>query len=103
MSSSKEARTSEADLAERVNRLYQEAEALLASGATDGISEASIQQLMTAAVKLYVAKREAGAAFSPFVEDSVTATEVSITAHGMLKAADMQVFELSLWSGFGTV
>ena len=102
MSSSSETRA-EDGLAQRVQRLYQEAEAMLASGAIDGISEESIQQLLTAAVKLYVAKREAGAAFSPFVEDSVTATEVSITAHGMLKAADMQVFELSLWSGFGTV
>ena len=102
MSSSSEA-PAEEGLAQRVQQLYREAEAMLAGGSTVGISEESIQQLMTAAVKLYVAKREAGAAFLPFVEDSVTATEVSITAHGMLKAADMQVFELSLWSGFGTV
>ena len=102
MSSSKRAQ-SEAGLAERVSRLYREAEEMLAKGATEGISEESVQQLLTAAVKLYVAKREAGSAFLPFVDDSVTATEVSITAHGMLKAADMQVFELSLWSGFGTV
>jgi hypothetical protein len=102
MSSSKKA-GAEAGLAQRVQQLYQEAEAMLASGATDGISEESVQQLLTAAVKLYVAKREEGEPFSPFIDDSVTATEVSITAHGMLKAADMQVFELSLWSGFGTV
>ena len=101
MSSSKRTQA-EAPLAERVDGLYREAQEILASGDTDQISDESVQQLMTAAVKLYVAKREAGASFLPFADESVTATEVSVTAHAMLKAADMQVFELSLWSGFGT-
>ena len=100
--SSSEATRAEPPLAERVAGLYREAQEILASGETERISAESVQQLMTAAVKLYVAKREEGASFLPFADDSVTATEVSVTAHGMLKAADMQVFELSLWSGFGT-
>ena len=101
MSSSKPTKA-EAPLAERVSQLYREAQGILASGETDRVPDESVQQLLTAAVKLYVAKREMGADLAPFTDDSVTATEVSITAHGMLKAADMQVFELSLWSGFGT-
>ena len=102
MSSSKAARYG-ADLAQRVTRLYEEAQQTLADGAIDRISEQSVQELLTAAVKLYVAKREAGSSFSPFVDETVTATEVSVTATSMVKAVDMQIFELSLWSGFGTI
>ena len=102
MSSSKAARSG-ADLAQRVTRLYEDAQQMLADGAIDRISEQSVQELLTAAVKLYVAKREAGSSFSPFVDETVTATEVSVTATSMVKAVDMQIFELSLWSGFGTI
>jgi hypothetical protein len=100
--SSSEASKADAALDARVEKLAGELGALLEGGKLDAISEQSVQRLMAAAVKLYVAKREAGASFLPFEDGDVTATEVSVTAHGMLKAADMQVFELSLWSGFGT-
>ena len=72
MSSSKAARSG-ADLAQRVTRLYEEAQQMLADGAIDRISEQSVQELLTAAVKLYVAKREAGSSFSPFSRDAKTA------------------------------
>jgi hypothetical protein len=102
MSSTKATR-SVADLAQRTTRVYEEARQILAEGEIDRLSEQSIQQLLTAAVKLYVAKREAGSTFPPFVDETVTATEVSVTATSMVKAVDMQIFELSLWSGFGTI
>ena len=102
MSSSKTAQSG-AKLADRATKLSQEAREIMANGGIDAVSEESIQHLLTAAVKLYVAKREAGSSFSPFIDDSVTATEVSVTALSMVKAVDMQLFELSLWSGFGTI
>ena len=76
--------------------------AALEKGELERVPDEAVQALLTAAVKLYVAKRESGAEISPFVDDSVTATEVSITATSMIKAADLQLFELSLWNGFGT-
>lgn len=100
--SSSEAGRADGALDDRVERLSAELRELIAGGGIDRVSEQSIQRLMAAAVKLYVAKREAGADFLPFEGDDVTATEVSVAAHGMLRAADMQVFELSLWSGFGS-
>jgi hypothetical protein len=70
--------------------------------ATD-VSEAEIQKQLTAAVKLYVAKREAGADFSPFEPDAVTATDVAVVATSMLKAVQLEVFELTLWSAWGRI
>jgi hypothetical protein len=101
MSSSKGGQPS-ADLAEHAEQIFRAINDMLANGSLERISDRSLQQLLTAGVKLYVARREAGAELSPFLDDAVTATEVSVMAHAMLRAADMQVFELSLWSGFGT-
>jgi hypothetical protein len=66
-------------------------------------SEAEIQRQMTAAVKAYVAKREAGIDFSPFEPDAVTATDVAVVATSMLKAVQLEVFELTLWSAWGRI
>lgn len=100
--SSSEAGRVDGGLDGRVEQLSGELGELLSAGQIERISDQSVQRLMATAVKVYAAKREAGSEFLPFGDDGVTATEVSIAAHGMLKAADMQVFELSLWSGFGT-
>ena len=77
--------------------------ALLAAGKSDAVSEADVQTLMIVAIKLYVAQREAGADFLPFGEQDVTATEVLVSAGAMLKAARLEVFELTMWNGFGTI
>jgi hypothetical protein len=101
--SSSEASAATADLAAQVTRLAAELRAIAERGAVEEVPDEALQALLTAAVKLYVAKREAGAEIGPFVDDSVTATEVSVAATSMIKAADLQLFELSLWHGFGTI
>jgi hypothetical protein len=100
--SSPDSRAVVADLGEQTTRLAAELRAVIAGGNVEQLPDAAVQALLTAAVKLYVAKREAGAEIEPFIDDSVTATEVTVTTMSMLKAADLQLFELSLWSGFGT-
>ena len=100
MSSSKAAPA--ADLGQQAVDLASQLRAALEKGELERVPDEAVQALLTAAVKLYVAKRESGAEISPFVDDSVTATDVSITATSMIKAADLQLFELSLWNGFGT-
>jgi len=89
------------DLAAAVDALYALIDRRLGSGPISEISEAQVQRLMTLAVKLYVAQRQAGAAYSPFVGDSATATDVTVTAMAMLEAVNLDVFELSLWRGWG--
>jgi len=62
-------------------------------------SDAEIQARLAEAVRLYaerVAERETGLpAFPP--DATITATEVMLAASAMLKAVNLQVFELGMW------
>ncbi len=64
-------------------------------------SDAELQAMLASAVRLYaerVAENDAPlAAFSP---DAVTATEVMMTVTAMLKAVNLQVFELGMWQAW---
>lgn len=86
-------------LAERYRNL---ADTILDEDAADLMSDEALQQLMSATVKLYVAKLESGAHLAPFTERDITATEVAITATEMLKAVEMEVFELGMWQVWGS-
>lgn len=101
MSSSKDLRLDHeaASLAERVEVLVSE---VLADDAADQIPVEAVQRLMAAAVKLYVARLEAEPGLLPFAEGGgVTATEVAVAATGMLRAVEMEVFELGMWQVWG--
>ena len=53
---------------------------------------------MAAMCKIYAAQVEAGKALLPLPpRGGATATEVMITASGLLKAANLAVFELGMW------
>jgi hypothetical protein len=67
----------------------------------DALPPETIQRLMSTAVKLYIAKREAGCEFDPVAEGDLTATEVSETATGLLRAVRLEPFELGWWRRFG--
>ena len=67
-----------------------------------------IQQLFALLTKEYVAQRRllaeepAYAETTPFSEDGqVTATDVAIIANDMLRAVDMDSFELNMWRALG--
>lgn len=100
MSSCEESRLSHeaASLAERVRVL---ADGILAEDAASRVPDEVLQQLMTAAVKLYVARLETQPALPPFIHGDITATEVAVTATEMLKAVDLEVFELGMWQVWG--
>jgi hypothetical protein len=66
------------------------------------LSDAEIQAMFAQAVRLY-AERAAErdgilAAFPPGAD--VTATDVTVAASAMLKAVNLQVFELGLWQAW---
>lgn len=82
-------------------RIYAIADALHAAGRAPEVDDAAVQQLLTAAVQLYVQKRIAEQDVKAFIENTVTATDVSIVTTAMLEAVDLQLFELTLWHGWG--
>jgi hypothetical protein len=82
-------------------RLAVEMERALASGRRDILTTDALQALMAAVCKTYAAQVEAGDALLPLPErGGATATEVMITASGLLKAANLAVFELGMWQSW---
>src|ERR1700726_5213987 len=64
----------------------------------DAISDKTLQQVLTAAVKVYAAKVERrGHDVVPFAQGIVTATETVVTACGMIRAADLNMFDVGIW------
>ena len=64
----------------------------------DAVSPEALQTLTAALCRLYGAKREAGDSFLPLRDrHSASNTDVMIMASGLLRAADLAVFELGMW------
>jgi len=85
----------------QAKRLAMELERALASGRRDLLSTQALQALMAAVCKTYAAQVEAGEQVLPLPErGGATATEVMITASGLLKAANLAVFELGMWQSW---
>jgi hypothetical protein len=75
-----------------------EARNALKRGAPDAISDRALQQVLTAAAKIYAAKVERrGRDVAPFKPGAVTATETVVTACGMIRAADLNMFDVAIW------
>ncbi|MGB7040239.1 MAG: hypothetical protein WBD83_11605, partial [Xanthobacteraceae bacterium] len=64
------------------------------------IAAESLQALIASACRLYRARREAGEEFAPVPKNSISATDVMVTASGLLKATDLAVFELGMWQNW---
>ena len=74
------------------------ARAALKRGEPDAISDHTLQQVLTAAVKVYAAKVERrGHDVAPFAQGTVTATETVVTACGLIRAADLNMFDVAIW------
>ena len=70
----------------------------LKRGEPDAIPDKMLQQVLAAATKVYAAKVERrGHEVSPFPENTVTATESVVTACGMIRAADLNMFDVAIW------
>ena len=73
----------------------------LNEGRIDILNEAAVQALMAVACRSYSAQIEAGGGFLPLAERSrVTSTDVMVSASGLLKAANLAVFELGMWQSW---
>ena len=82
-------------------RLAGELERALADGRTDALSPEAMQALMAALCNTYAAQVEAGANLTPIAEGQVVSpTGVMLTASGLLRAANLAVFELGMWQSW---
>jgi hypothetical protein len=70
----------------------------LSSGDHDVLTPQALQNLMTAACRLYAAQSEAGSQVLPVGE--VTPTDIMITASGLMRAGNLAVFELGMWQSW---
>jgi hypothetical protein len=65
------------------------------------ISEEAMQALMGALCRVYSAQVENGARYTPIPEGQVVSpTGVMVTASGLLRAANLAVFELGMWQSW---
>ena len=65
------------------------------------LSDTDIQDMLAKSVRLYAqraAERDGG--LHAFAPDAATATEVMVTVTAMLKAVNLQVFELGMWQAW---
>jgi hypothetical protein len=94
-------RTAEASLSAEATHLAAALERALAAGQGDALSDDALQALMAALCRAYGAQVEAGREVLPLKErTSVTSTDVMTTASGLLRAANLAVFELGMWQSW---
>ena len=94
------AKTKSDGLSEAALQLAAQIERSLAAGETDALSEEALQVLMAAACNLYSAQVEAGQQHLPLKPLGVPPTAVMSTASGILRAANLAVFELGMWQSW---
>jgi hypothetical protein len=82
-------------------RLAADIERALASGKLDTLTPQALHALMSACCKNYAIRVEAGENLLPLAQrTTVTPTEVMVTASGLLRAANLAVFELGMWQSW---
>lgn len=81
--------------------LAAELERGLIEGQLDVVSEEALQRLMAAICKTYSQQVQGGNLSLPLQPRSgVSPTDVMITASALLRAVDLQVFELGMWQSW---
>jgi hypothetical protein len=63
-------------------------------------SDAEVQTMLADAVRLYAARASEHELAAFPADAAVTATDVMVTVSAMLKAANLQVFELGMWQSW---
>jgi hypothetical protein len=88
------------ELASVADRAAVLAAAALAAEDTRGISDATVQQLLTAGLTLFARKTEAERRHFPPIAtgDAVTPTEAAVLVTELLRAVNLNLFDLSMWA-----
>jgi len=87
------------DVERLADQIFDAVEAAINEERANAISDDSVQKLMTAAVKLYHRKSLAERReFLPVIsEQALTATEAVNCACELIRAVDLNAFDLALW------
>ena len=72
------------------------------AAAIGALSDAQLQKLLVAAIKSYAARAEASDEPLPALapNSEVTATDAMLVVSAILKAVNVQVFELGMWQSW---
>ena len=82
-------------------KLAAEIEKALTTGKLDTLTPQALHALMGACCKNYATRVEAGEDLLPLAQrTTVSPTEVMVTASGLLRAANLAVFELGMWQSW---
>ena len=74
------------------------AERALNSGNLDLVSDSELERVMTAAVRLYAAKTETdNPPATPITPEQVTPTDVVVAVSDIIKAAGLNLWDVSMW------
>jgi|SRR5687768_16726116 hypothetical protein len=74
------------------------AERALTSGQPGQVSDADLERVLTAAVRLYAAKVDADMApAQPITPSAVTPTDIVVTVSDLIKSAGLNLWDLSMW------
>jgi len=85
----------------RARELAAQIEQAIVDDRLDVLSTETAQKLMASLCKLYAARVEAGSRETPVEEGQVVSpTGIMVTASGLLRAADLAVFELGMWQSW---
>jgi hypothetical protein len=95
---SAEPTSAEGELAALAEGLLKIAGRTLAEGDYASISSGELASVLTSAMKLYAAKAEAeGQLPAPISAERLTPTEVVLTVTEMLRACNLNLFDLAMW------
>jgi hypothetical protein len=80
------------------NDFIEAAERALSSGQPGQVSDAELERVMTAAVRLYAAKAETDTPpAQPVTPMSVTPTDIVVTASDLIKSVGLNLWDVSMW------
>jgi hypothetical protein len=86
------------DASSAANELTAMAERAVAGGNLDVLSDAQIEHILTAMIRLYAAKNEGRDVLPrPITPEAVTPTEVVTVVTEALRAANLNLWDLSMW------
>ena len=88
-------------VADTAERLANSLNGLIATGQAGAFPDETMRQLMAAMVKLYAAKFDEGQ--RPALLDAagdVSATAVLVTTSALMKASNLEIFELGMWQSW---
>jgi hypothetical protein len=93
-----------ADIGEETVILRQLAQRIIDQPEGEELPDELVQQALTAMTRLYTVKFQMGARSPPFINDrEMPATAVMIMSTAMLRAVNLELFELGMWQAWSGV